>query len=646
MTEAQTIKKTSDDLTDVSVAENKPTETKPSNNIKYGDTGNTDLRLYQTKLGIKSDGVYGDQTNNAVRKFQTDNGLVVDGIIGKNTRAAFDKFNQDKTSPTISDPSVATADLAGESVAKTKGELNKHLMDKQNQIDTGVDKIEVSNDKADLKEFGSTDDLTDVPNPTVKEGEETNPEFKEKELENSVTKIAEKESYSAAVETLISNDEMYKNFANEYNAAAERFAESDYKDNTTVKALLLEKKKGLEEVKQFNDRVEKIATTSQYHTGGFKYQSSASEDYLHEQIKANKEIFDKAEGKYDLKVMKAIDKMRKQDEEAMDEAWKNARMIKKDMGDLLKTEHAMQMDVNKEQRANIKLTMDKGMYQMKTRDIQAKQLGAILAANPGADIKTIISDNNWSSLDKGGLALANSYARKERLDNQLQRSRISSANRANRPEDNGASKLNAMTKFYMSKAGGGMNPIAAEQSAKNYINSAKSDKKQIKKYSPEEINTFKKSKDWNNAKVRAKVSLMDNFSESNAKDVNTGIKEVLGEALDNYDNLEMKGLSKKDYTSYVRDQLKHKFSFSTDSEKKVFDSVLNKLEDRLMDDRVTGDKELTGTRFDQSIREGFSSIVTNLTGVNDLEDDIDEIYEKARKDVTITDNDIVDYLEK
>ncbi len=70
---------------------------------KYGSRGE-EVRQIQTKLKRwgyykgNVDGIYGSQTQSAVRYFQSKNGLKVDGIAGKNTLAAMGIFNSSTSS--------------------------------------------------------------------------------------------------------------------------------------------------------------------------------------------------------------------------------------------------------------------------------------------------------------------------------------------------------------------------------------------------------------------------------------------------------------------------------------------------------------------------------------------------------------------
>lgn len=68
---------------------------KPSTNVRYGQTGNSvkwvqwELRESGYKLAL--DGDFGKETSAAVKKFQKSKKLTVDGIVGKKTREALEK---------------------------------------------------------------------------------------------------------------------------------------------------------------------------------------------------------------------------------------------------------------------------------------------------------------------------------------------------------------------------------------------------------------------------------------------------------------------------------------------------------------------------------------------------------------------------
>lgn len=57
----------------------------PGHLIKKGSTDNKNIKLIQTKLKVKVDGIFGDITEAAVRKFQKSNQLNPDGIVGPKT---------------------------------------------------------------------------------------------------------------------------------------------------------------------------------------------------------------------------------------------------------------------------------------------------------------------------------------------------------------------------------------------------------------------------------------------------------------------------------------------------------------------------------------------------------------------------------
>ena len=52
--------------------------------VRYNDR-NEYVKLLQTELGIKADGIFGPATEDAVRMFQKTHGLSVDGVAGYNT---------------------------------------------------------------------------------------------------------------------------------------------------------------------------------------------------------------------------------------------------------------------------------------------------------------------------------------------------------------------------------------------------------------------------------------------------------------------------------------------------------------------------------------------------------------------------------
>lgn len=59
-------------------------------NMKYGSSG-LDVKMLQTKLGLKVDGIFGKDTKLAVQGFQLRNHLVADGIVGPKTLLVLNK---------------------------------------------------------------------------------------------------------------------------------------------------------------------------------------------------------------------------------------------------------------------------------------------------------------------------------------------------------------------------------------------------------------------------------------------------------------------------------------------------------------------------------------------------------------------------
>ena len=55
--------------------------------LKKGDTGEN-VKVLQTALGVKADGVFGPKTEEAVKVFQKSKGLYVDGLVGNATQKA------------------------------------------------------------------------------------------------------------------------------------------------------------------------------------------------------------------------------------------------------------------------------------------------------------------------------------------------------------------------------------------------------------------------------------------------------------------------------------------------------------------------------------------------------------------------------
>ena len=52
--------------------------------LKIGSKGD-DVKKFQAKLGLVSDGIFGKGTEEAIKSFQTKNGLTPDGIVGEGT---------------------------------------------------------------------------------------------------------------------------------------------------------------------------------------------------------------------------------------------------------------------------------------------------------------------------------------------------------------------------------------------------------------------------------------------------------------------------------------------------------------------------------------------------------------------------------
>jgi tetratricopeptide (TPR) repeat protein len=68
-------------------------EQKAGNGLLALGSSGEDVKLLQTKLKIRADGIYGRQTWRAVREFQRRNGVSVDGIVGADTSAKLDSPN-------------------------------------------------------------------------------------------------------------------------------------------------------------------------------------------------------------------------------------------------------------------------------------------------------------------------------------------------------------------------------------------------------------------------------------------------------------------------------------------------------------------------------------------------------------------------
>jgi hypothetical protein len=94
--------------------------------IHRGDKGD-DVKLAQTKLGIKSDGVFGADTESAVRSFQAKNNLEVDGIVGHLTWALLEA-----TQPTLpTQPAIMngiTATVFGGASDRNTSAYDKHVI--------------------------------------------------------------------------------------------------------------------------------------------------------------------------------------------------------------------------------------------------------------------------------------------------------------------------------------------------------------------------------------------------------------------------------------------------------------------------------------------------------------------------------------
>ena len=85
--------------------------------LKIGSKGD-DVKKFQAKLGLVSDGIFGKGTEEAIKSFQTKNGLTPDGIVGEGTwnRIFFDQ-------QLITEPSTPSISVSGLNLDKLKGHI-------------------------------------------------------------------------------------------------------------------------------------------------------------------------------------------------------------------------------------------------------------------------------------------------------------------------------------------------------------------------------------------------------------------------------------------------------------------------------------------------------------------------------------------
>jgi putative chitinase len=85
--------------------------------LKIGSKGD-DVKKFQAKLGLVSDGIFGKGTEEAIKSFQTKNGLTPDGIVGEGTwnRIFFDQ-------QLITEPSTPAISVGGLNLDKLKGHI-------------------------------------------------------------------------------------------------------------------------------------------------------------------------------------------------------------------------------------------------------------------------------------------------------------------------------------------------------------------------------------------------------------------------------------------------------------------------------------------------------------------------------------------
>ena len=123
------------------------------NQISYGSKGD-EVKELQTLLNnndykLDVDGSFGPKTLAAVKDYQTKNGLKVDGIVGTNTWGALTKANSSSAS-SASTPKFEYADYApSDAVTNAQTMLNQHLAQKpgeyqsawQTQLNDAINKI-------------------------------------------------------------------------------------------------------------------------------------------------------------------------------------------------------------------------------------------------------------------------------------------------------------------------------------------------------------------------------------------------------------------------------------------------------------------------------------------------------------------------
>ena len=85
--------------------------------LKIGSKGD-DVKKFQAKLGLVSDGIFGKGTEEAIKSFQTKNGLTPDGIVGEGTRNRI-FFDQQL----ITEPSTPVISVGGLNLDKLKGHI-------------------------------------------------------------------------------------------------------------------------------------------------------------------------------------------------------------------------------------------------------------------------------------------------------------------------------------------------------------------------------------------------------------------------------------------------------------------------------------------------------------------------------------------